>query len=196
MNNAMLSVAVLKVLSEHTKERYNLARADAEKELGPGDRHVVRSPLVPDGAKLGPKLGAVYMTDPTDTASITDEDVLVQWLEGHEYGTAVESGYQITASQAELVAVLFEHAPRYLKRVTKVTSDARKELLSTAKALGQPIGPSGETDVPGITVKPTGQAYVACKPDDDALFAVYELVTSGRVALDGTVRPELEAPGE
>lgn len=192
MNELMLSVAVLKVLKEHIEERYNLARADAEKALGPGDRHIVRSPLVPEGAKLGPKLGAVYMTDPKNEARITDEGALSEWLCSHKYRPMTKPAYVITATEEELISLLMKHAPRLLKPVRSVTSDARKELLSTAKAMGEPVGPGGELDIPGISVQPTGNAYVACKADEDALLSVYELITSGRVALDGTVRPELE----
>lgn len=184
----MLPVAVLKVLSAHTKDRYEKAREEAEGQLGQGDRHIVRSPL--DGTKLG----AVYMTDPKPVAAIVDEQALTEWMAEH-YKTRVESTYDIVGSEREVLDVLFEHAPRLLKRRTRLTVAARKELLSEAVKLGQVVGPGGEAEVPGVEVRQT-EGYVACKPTDDALLAVYELVTSGRVALDGTVRPELEATGE
>lgn len=181
----LLPVAVLKVISEHTAERYKQVRADATESLGQGDRRIVRSPL--DGTKLG----AVYMTDPKPVASIGDEKALTDWM-ATTYPDRVESRYEIVGSEAEVIGALFEHAPRLLKRVTRLKSAARKELLSDATKLGQPVGPSGEADVPGLVVQQT-DGYVACKPTDDALLAVYELITSGRVALDGTVRPEVEA---
>lgn len=180
-----LTVAVLRVLSMHTKDRYDQARADVEDHMNVGDRRMVRSPL--DGTKLG----AVYMTDPKPVAAIVDEPAFTAWMQD-TYPDRVETEYQIVGSDAEVIAVLFEHAPRLLKRTTRVTSSARKELLTDSVKVGQPVGPGGELDVPGVEVK-QGRGFVACKPTDDALLAVYELVTSGRVALDGTVRQELEA---
>jgi hypothetical protein len=186
--DVMLTVAVLKVLSAHTKDRYEKAREEALADLGQGDRRIVRSPL--DGTKLG----AVYMTDPKPVVSIVDEKALTDWMAA-TYPDRVESSYQIVGSEAEVIAALFEAAPRLLRRTTRVSVSARKELMSEAVRLGQPVGPGGEVDVPGVEVRQT-EGYVACKPTDDALLAVYELVRSGRVALDGTVLPQLEAPGE
>ncbi|HEX3778482.1 MAG TPA: hypothetical protein VHX38_02365 [Pseudonocardiaceae bacterium] len=186
--DVMLTVAVLKVLSAHTKERYEQARDEALAELGQGDRRIVRSPL--DGTKLG----AVYMTDPKPVAAITDEKALTDWM-STTYPTRVESSYQIVGSDAEVIDILFQHAPRLLKRTTRLTTEARKELMTEAVRIGQPVGPGGEVDVPGVEVRQT-EGYVACKPTEDALLSVYELVRSGRVALDGTVLPQLEASGD
>jgi hypothetical protein len=182
----LLPVAVLKTLSSHTKDRYELARAEAADLIGPGDRRIVRSPL--DNAKLG----AVYMTDPPAKAVLTDEAELVAWLTAHGYDDRVESRYEVTGTAEQVEQVLFEHAPELLSRRAKLTSAAKQELLTDATAVGQAIGPGGEVDVPGIAIH-KGEPVVACKPDPDALLAVYELVNSGRVMLDGTVLPELEA---
>lgn len=186
----LLSVAALKTLSAHSKERYDQMRSEAEALLNPGDRRVVLSPL--DGTPLG----EVYRAKPETQASITEEPALVDWLTNHGYNDRVASSYKVVGSAAEVIDVLFQHAPRLLKRVRSVTSDARKELLANSKAVGQPIGPNNELDVPGISVAATGPTYVACRQSDDALRTFYDLITSGRIELDGTVRPELEADGD
>lgn len=181
-----LPVAVLKVLSAHTKERYEQARIDAHSDLGAGDRRIVRSPL--DGAKIG----AVYMTDPKPVAVVIDEDALLAWLAEHEYADQYETVTTVDASDPRVLDVLFTHAPDLIRSKRRVKPEARRDLLERAARLGAAIGPSDELDVPGIQVR-RGESYVACKPDDDGLLAVYELINSGRVMLDGTVRPELEA---
>jgi hypothetical protein len=76
-----------------------------------------------------------------------------------------------------------------------VKPEARRDLLERSAKVGGAIGPSDEMDVPGVEVR-VAAPVVACKPDDDGLLAVYELINSGRVMLDGTVRPELEARGD
>jgi hypothetical protein len=182
----MLPLCVLKILSTHTKDRYEQARIDAAGGLGPGDRKIVRSPL--DDTKLG----AVYVTDPKPVALLTDEPATVAWLKDHGYRDRVESYYAVTGTDEQVERVLFEHAPHLLARKTKLSQAARQELLTDAVSVGQPVGPGGETDVPGIAIH-QGEPVLACKPDPDGLLAVYELVNSGRVLLDGTVRPELEA---
>lgn len=186
MTDLLLTVAVLKILSAHTKDRYDLARAEAAAQIEQGDRRIVRSPL--DNAKLG----AVYMTDPPAKAVLTDENTLVAWLQEHDYADMVESYFEVTGTTEQVERVLFEHAPELLARRTKLTHAAKQELLTDATAVGQPVGPSGEADIPGIAIH-KGESVIACKPDPDALLAVYELVNSGRVMLDGSVRPELEA---
>lgn len=182
----LLPVAVLKVLSSHTKDRYEQARADAAGQLGAGDRRIIRSPL--DGAKLG----AVYMTDPPAKAVLTDEKELVLWLQAHGYDSLVECRFEITGTTEQVERVLFEHAPELLTQRARLTNSAKQDLLTDSTAVGQPIGPGGELDIPGVAIH-KGESVVACKPDPDGLLPVYELVQSGRVMLDGTVRPELEA---
>lgn len=186
----LLSVAALKILSKHTGDRYDEARESAQGVLNPGDRRTVVSPL--DGSDLG----LVYRAKPEKQAVITDEPALVEWLKAHDYPGMVRSSYKITGTEQQVVAVLFEHAPHLLRRVENITSDARKALISESRAAGRSKGPSSELDVPGISVAATGPTYVACKPAEGALLSIYELITSGRIALDGTVTPELEAPSD
>lgn len=181
----MLRVATLKVISEFTKAKYDEARGEAASVLRRGDRRQVYSPL--DGTKIGP----VYMTDPKTNSVLTDEEALTEWME-LRYPQDMESGYTITGTQAEILSVLIVHAPNLLKRTRRVKRQALMRIHADALAVGQPIGPSGEADMPGITLQ-QADPVVACKPDpDSALLAVMELIHNQKLLIDGTV-PELEA---
>lgn len=177
-------VAILKAISAYTKERYDEARAEAGNVMGEGDRTIARSPL--DKSKLG----AVYVTDPDPVCRITDQAALTEWMVEH-YPLLTETGYEVCGSDKELVDVLFEHAPHLLRQVRRVKADDMRELRAGAVALGQPMGPGGETDIPGIDVEPS-TGVVACKPADTAWTSVAALYRAGRLQLDGTVLPEIE----
>lgn len=181
----MLKVAALKVMSEFTAAAYAEAREEAAKVLHPGDRAMVRSPL--DDTKLGP----VTASDPKPVVSVVDDPALLAWVE-RQYPEQIESGYKIAGSDAEVKAVLFEHAPHLLGKFRRVKPGFVKQLKADALALGQPIGPGGEVDVPGLDVK-TPRSVISCRPTEDALLAVMELHGAGRLLLDGTTVPELEA---
>lgn len=177
-------VAILKAISAYTKERYDAARAEAAKVMGEGDRTIARSPL--DNSKLG----AVYITDPDPVCRVTDQAVLTDWMIEH-YPLLTEQGYEICGSEREVIDVLFEHAPHLLRQVRRIKPDDMRELRAGAVALGQPMGPGGEADVPGIEVeRPPG--VVACKPADTALHSVMALHRANRLLLDGTVLPAIE----
>lgn len=188
----ILKVGVLKVISEFTKDRYNEARAEADAVMSRGDRLIARSPI--DGMKIGP----VIKTDPKPVARVTDEHALTSWMV-ENYPEKTQAAYEVTASHAELVAVLFDHAPQFLKRRKQIKSADLAELKRDAVSLGHPVGPSGEADVPGLVVE-IPEPVVSCKPDEDsALLAVMTLHGAGLLSLDGTVLPALpssEAPRE
>lgn len=183
-----LPVAVLKVLSEHTGQRYDAVRAEAGETMAAGDRRNVHSPL--DGAKLG----AVYKSNPSKTVHITDMAALTAWIQ-ELYPELMENGYEVAGSEAEVVAVLFAHAPRLLRPIRRVKGSALSALRKESVSLGQVIGPGGEADVPGIEIdQPDG--VVACRPGPGALEAVKRLFAAGRLTLDGTLRPALEASND
>lgn len=183
-----LKTAALKTISAYTLDQYNEARAQVANVLNKGDRKVVRSPLG------DVKVGQVYVTDPTPECVITDRAALTDWLNEH-YPATTETGYDVIGSEAEIVDVLFTHAPHLLREVRRINPDHLRELRANCVALGTVIGPGGENDVPGVDVRePDG--VVTCKPADTALQAVMDLYRAGRLDLDGTVRPELEGTSE
>lgn len=184
-DDLMLKVAALKVISDFTKEKYDEARAEAAAVLRRGDRRQVYSPL--DGSKIGP----VSMSDPKVSSVLTDEAALTEWMR-QRYPETIESGYKVIGSEAELVSVLFVHAPHLLKHMKRVKRDALMRIHADAVAVGQPIGPSGEADMPGIELQ-RADPVVSCRPDpDSSVLAVMELIHNQKMLLDGTV-PELEA---
>jgi hypothetical protein len=183
-DDLFLKTAALKVISEFTADRYNDARAEVAKTLNKGDRKTVRSPLG------DVKVGQVWVTDPKPVCSITDRAALTDWLQAN-YPAMTETGYEVIGSEAEIIAVLFEHAPHLLREVRRINTDQLRELKANCVALGQVVGPGGEADVPGLAVsEPDG--VVTCKPDTAGFQAVMDLYRAGRLELDGTLRPELE----
>ena len=177
-------VAILKVIADYTKDRYDELRAEAGDAMGQGDRTIARSPL--DQSKLG----AVYVTDPKPVCRVTDLAALTDWMCEH-YPLLTDQGYEICGSDREVIDVLFEHAPHLLRQVRRIKADDMRELKAGAVALGQPMGPGGEADVPGIEVEqPPG--VVTCKPTETAFQSVMDLHRAGRLQLDGTVLPAIE----
>lgn len=182
----LLQVAALKVISDFTKQKYDEARAEAAEVMGDGDKRVVRSPL--DGSKIGP----VSKSDPPFHSVVTDEDALAEWM-GQHYPEHVESGYKVLAGEAELISVLFVHAPHLLKKTKRVKRSVVMDIHEKTLAAGQPTGPGSEMDVPGIQLK-RNEPVVSCRPDpDSSLLAVMELVHNRKMMIDGTMPKEIEA---
>jgi hypothetical protein len=186
-NELALNVAALKVLSDYALNAYGQAREEIGATMGRGDRVQVRSPL--DDVKIGP----VWKTDPKPHAEVTDARALLEWMQ-ELYPEKVGSAYEVSGTEAEVIDALFKFAPHLLRKTTAIKPEALRELRANSVALGQPVGPGGETDVPGLTVR-TPPPVVQCKPDPDtALNAVVALVQSGHLDLQATLTPRaLEA---
>ena len=183
-DNPIVRAAVLKTISDYTRAKYDEARAALNGSMGKGDRLIARSPL--DDTKLG----AVYVTDPSPQCRITDRAALTDWMVEH-YPELTETGYEVCGSDREVIDVLFEHAPHLLREIRRVKDDDMRELRGNAVALGTPIGPGSEADIPGMEVDiPDG--VVACKPDPNAFQSVMDLWRAGRLDLDGTVHAAIE----
>lgn len=178
-NDLALRVAALKVLSDYTMEHYLKARAEASRAMKRGERLVARSPI--DDTKIA----VIPKSDPKRTVSIVDEPAFTAWM-AERYPDSMVSGTEVIGSQAEVIRVLFEHAPHLLRRVSRVSAEAVGEIKAASAALGQPIGPGAEVDIPGLEVR-TPDAVVSCRPEDDALTVIKYLHDEGILELDGTV---------
>lgn len=179
-------VAALKVISDFAKEQYDLARAEAAKVLKPGDCRQAYSPV--DHSHIG----AVSRSKPKPRAMETDRVALTAWL-AERYPDMIESGTIVSATDNEISALVFRYAPHLLKHTKQIKRDALARLQADAVRLGVPIGPSGEADMPGLTVQ-MSDPVVSCRADDDSgLVAVLEMVHNGRMYLDGTRPKEIEA---
>lgn len=182
----MQRVAALKVMSDYVKAEYNLARAEADRVMQPGDRRQV---YAPDGVT---HIAAVSRSKPTPQAVVVDRIALTAWL-AERYPDMIESGTVVNASDREINELVFKHAPHLLKHTRSVKKAALAQLQADAVRFGVPVGPSGEVDVPGLTVE-MRDPVVSCLADpDSALLAVVEMVHNGRMYLDGTKPKEIEA---
>lgn len=172
-----LRVGVLKVVSDYTRDAYHAARAEAQQAMGRGDRWMARSPI--DGSKIG----AVSYSDPKPKARVSDEPALNSWVEKN-YPDRMVHELNVIGSDEEVKAVLYDHAPHLLKKVTAPDPDLVRQVKTDSTELGAPVGPSGEADVDGITVD-TPEGAVSCKADPAAPGVVVELFRSGRLTLEG-----------
>lgn len=182
----VLRVAALKVISEFTTGQYNEARKEIAPTMERGDRLMARSPI--DKAKIG----AVSMTDPKPTVRVSDLAALTEWLTVN-YPAVMKSTYEVCGTDEQVRRVLFEHAPDMLRQVTRIDPEQLKELKANALELGQPVGPGGEMDMPGLVVE-VAEGVVTCKPDyATAMPAVRALMAAELLSLDGTVRRSITA---
>jgi len=185
VNDAVLRVAALKVLKDYVASAYDEAREELKGHLSRGDRLTARSPLNDE------KIGAVWLTDPDRVATVIDPAALLSWVEMH-YPEHVHQPYRVAASDEQIRSLLFEQKPEWLIREEKVAPVFVKELLTLAAKTGEPVGPGGEMDVPGIAIK-TREGVVSFRADpDNALPLVLELHQAGVLGLDGTIRREIE----
>lgn len=175
-----LRLAALRVLIDYLQEQYVHARTEAAAAMKRGERLVARSPLDDDV-----KIAVIPKSDPKPIVSIVDEPALVAWMLEH-YPDKVASGYQIVGSTKEVVAALFTHAPHLLRRSRVLNLETIGELKATAAAIGQPIGPGGELDIPGIEIR-NPEGIVTCRPAGGALAVIRDLHEQGVLELDGTI---------
>jgi len=179
MTDLALKIAALKLLSEYTKRCYDGARHEAARVMKRGERLVARSPIDDQ------KIAVIPMSDPSKVAEVVDEEALTDWLAEH-YPDTVTSGYRIIGSQPEVIAVLFEHAPHLIKRCRAIQLEALHEIKRLSATLGEPVGPGGELDVPGLKVT-TPDPVLSCRPAEGALDIIRDLHRRGVLDLDGTV---------
>lgn len=179
MTDLALRVAALKVLKDYIEEQYTWARAEAARTLKRGERLVARSPL--DDSKIA----TIPMSDPKHETTITDETAVTDWYREH-YPEMVTSGYKVIGSQAEVIAVLFAHAPHLIKRTQALQLEALHELKRSSAALGQPCGPGAELDIPGVKVS-LPDPVLTCRPAEGAFDIIRDLYNQGVLELDGTV---------
>lgn len=106
-------------------------------------------------------LGKATMTTGRTKLVITDEQKLVEWLQWHHPEEIVLSAN-----------------PAWLRQIEE-----------RARGLGQPVDSAGEL-VPGVDLV-QGEPYVSVRKDKDAPFLVSQLLSGGRIQLDGI--KELEA---
>jgi hypothetical protein len=168
-------LAVFKALEVYAKEQYDQVRAEMSARMARGDRLTA---LTEDEEV---KLGVVSKTDPKPRALITNATALRQWIEA-TYPDHIVEDLDVIGSDEEVKEVLLQHAPALLRQVSKADPDIVRAILAVSAKAGTAVGPGGEADVPGIEID-RAEGVVSCKPTDDALPVVREMLQRGTLDL-------------
>jgi len=165
------------VVREGTADRKAVATATMKK----GDSIAARVDV--DGRDV--KLGKVTMTDPKPVARIADRAALDEWLTKHVEGAVIER--PAFGPEAEVAAVLNEHAPHLLTFVAEVEEWARAAALIKAEAAhragSKPLAPGIEVTVPDGVVS-------VGKETPEAREAVLTLIRQGVINVDSPLTIE------
>jgi|SRR6267142_1895368 len=175
-NELALRVAALRALRDQADQAFNDAKAELEKAMEKGDTLAVFSPI--DRTEIG----SVSKSKPKPAARVVDQDAFAAWV-GEHYADEVSSAYEVIGTPRQVAEVLFTHAPKLIRRVSKVSPALTSQVLVQSSKLGEPVGPEGETDIPGIVVE-TADGRLSCRVTDDAFAAVLALIRAGRMPLE------------
>lgn len=183
----LLAVAVTAQLAKMVKAAGDQARVLAAPVLDEGASVTLYTPL-------GAKLGKALKTDPEPVAIVTSRVALDAWLR-KRYPDQVETVEQVSPDTTAVLDVLREHAPHLITQAEVVAERMVPDVLAASKAAGEPAGPDGELDVPGVSVtKPEGVLTVRLD-SKTAPQAIADMWAAGLISLDGTLRGELPAGG-
>lgn len=185
----LLAVAVTAQLAKLVKASGDLARVEAT-DAG----------VLEDGASVtlyapsGTKIGKALRTDPEPTATVSDKTALDEWLR-KAYPDQVQPVDVVSDDTDAVLEVLREHAPHLVRTVQVVDARMVPDVLEASKLAGEPMGPDGELDVPGVSVvKPPGVLQI--RLEKSAKHAISEMWSAGLINLDGTLRRELTGGAE
>lgn len=187
---AVLRVSVLTWMGKRIKAETDVARLEAARLLKKGDTLAARSPL--DDTRLG----RVSMSDPKQTARVTDRAAVDAWI-SDKYADKCVGRWEITGPMAEVIATLREHAPHLVEYVTSVPDWAVNELLTRAERYGEPVGFSmecGPDAPPGIAVKTPDGVLTVRLASDAADAAIRAMWDAHLVDIDGHIKQIEGAP--
>lgn len=175
-NELALRVAALRALRDRAGQAFDAAKTELETSMEKGDTLAVFSPI--DRTEIG----SVSKSKPKPAARVADPVAFAAWVAEH-YKTEVASEYEVTGTTRQVADVLFAHAPHLIRRVPKVNPALVSQVLVQSSKLGEPVGPEGETDVPGIVVE-TADGRLSSRITDVAFDAVLALIRAGRMPLE------------
>lgn len=163
------------------------AGVDAQRESGKADLFS-RETIAAVNPLTGEALGFITRTNPTPVAEVSDLSALMAHVGDTDPDQLVDVDY-LVGSTPDIIAALKKSHPELVAQRPEITAHHLKYLLATAEK-DKTFRP------PGITVtKPVGT--VNAYPDKDIPDEVFlEVIKSGAVALDGTIRPALEGASE
>jgi hypothetical protein len=173
-----MRLVVLKFILDQIVPAQRSLRAQAAQALAPKDRVTA---VGPDGYPLG----TITKSRPNPQASITDETGFADWMAAY-YPDQVRYEWCITDTDAAM-AVLRAHAPELLSRTISVHPWAKSHVLKMSADAGRPVGPNGELNVIGVEVT-RGAGTISVRIEQDAADLIADLITAGRVTLDGSLR--------
>lgn len=169
-----LRLVALRYAEQRLKPALEELRDLGKDEFIPEEKIFAVSPI--DGTALG----HVTRTNPAKSAKVTDEAQLLAFY-AEEDPDALEDVTVISATEAEVIEVLREHAPHLLGVDVRIRDWARSAACKRAH----------EGPIPGVTVsRPVGT--VAIYPAKDQGPQIEALFTAGRVQLDGAVLKAIE----
>lgn len=174
-NDLVLKVAAYKLLADHMKARYDLARAEIAARMARGDRLMA---VTPDGVKIA----AVSKKDPKPVALVVDATALREWVAEYYPERLVEDLVFVDGVDEEIKEVLLVHAPHLVRQVRKADPDIVRAILAESSKRGVVVGPGGEVEIPGVEVQER-EGVVACLPTEDAMPAVVEMLNRGEIDL-------------
>lgn len=175
-----LGMVALKYAMDRVKPAQDELRRQARELLGKKER----VPATVDGEVVG----TIGKSSPKKSARVTNEMALREWISEQYPELVIPRSF--IEDQAAAIEVLEEHAPHLVHTRLEVAESVVNEMLRNSEHTGTPTGPGGEADVPGITVDtPDGNVTVLMEKGNE--YLVEQMLTSGQVSLDGTVRREI-----
>ncbi|WP_290055633.1 hypothetical protein [Amycolatopsis solani] len=176
MKEQWLRLAAASLQRNRADDYYATVQAETRESMDPGDTKRVYLP----GTRT--RLGTASMSNPTETATITNEPALVEWARKH-YPDLIEMDADIIGADDDVKAVLFQHAKHLLRPRDRLSAKLKRDILEASNRAGEPSGPGGEVDVPGVVMAAKASPHVSFLPAPDAAEAVAELVRTGVVTL-------------
>lgn len=175
--DAALGMVVTRWASDRITPGIKALREMGKVDLVPGESVAAISPV--DGSILG----KITRTKPTPRATVVDESELFAYVQETDPEQLADVDW-VSGSNAEVLAALKQSHPELVSQKVIVTPHHLKYLLTKAEE-DKTFRP------PGIEVTTSG-GTVNIYPAKDADDAFEAVITSGAVALDGTIRPALE----
>lgn len=169
-----MKVAKFKVMKDFAEAQYNAARAELAAHMQRGDR---LNAVTADGVKIG----AVSKSDPKSKTYFTDQAKFRKWVATH-YPEQMVSALDVIGTDEEVHDVLLEHAKHLLQEVPKVEPAFVREISRLSAKRGEPVGPGGELDIPGVQVD-TPEGVLSCTPTDEAMAVVASMLQTGEIDL-------------
>lgn len=176
-----LGMVVTKWAADRIVPSIKTLRDMGKVDLIPGESVAALSPV--DGSILG----SVTRTKPKPVATVEDQAALMAHVNEEDPDQLVDVDH-IVGSSAEVLAALKHSHPHLVGQRVEITAHHLTYLLKKSEA-DKTFRP------PGIAVStPAGTVNIYPVKDADVLFE--EVIKSGAVALDGTVRPALPGGSE